>query len=184
MCSTPSRPLRRLILAVPSDEWHEYRRLYNAYFLRDVFAAEFELCVCVCVCVIQHRLTARCYCSKYAIKGSLKAIVSHPAVDALTVYRTILVGARLRFVGKRRGRNTKGWPGWVGCMHGWLYSQTVYLPEGRMSPIPLLTVLNVGQFRRSRPTRYHQDKPPPDRREHKLRRFRRLEAATDVSSAA
>jgi len=45
---------------------------------------------------------------------------------------------------------TRGWPGWVD-LGGWLHNELVYLP---VSPIPLLTGLNVEQLRWSRPTHY------------------------------
>ena len=51
---------------------------------------------------------------------------------------------------------TDGWPGWVG-LGGWLRK----LPTGRLSPIPVLTGLDVEQLRWSRPTRYRYTKPPP-----------------------
>ena len=43
---------------------------------------------------------------------------------------------------------------------GWLVTQWDSLPARKQSPIPVLTGLDVGQLRWSRPTRYRYTKPP------------------------
>jgi len=48
--------------------------------------------------------------------------------------------------------------GWV-CLVGWLHTEMVY-PSNRRSFIPVLTGSDVAPLRWSRPTRYHQAKPP------------------------
>ena len=49
--------------------------------------------------------------------------------------------------------------GWVG-LGGWLRNEWDSLPVRRQSPISVLTGLDVGQLRWSRPTRYRYTKPP------------------------